>query len=297
MKYKDYLEQQNYSTTTIAHYLKRIETFTTWSRKQGVKPAEIDYKTCLIYISYLKQKKFQVQTTNNHIITLRNYFNYLIETNKRAENPIEDVAVKGTVQKVLHNLLSSDELEDLYYSFETDTFKKHTNHKSKLTAKRNKIITGLIVYQGLNTTNLKSLLLEHLELYKGKIYVPSTRRNNSRTMELKPWQVLDLLEYINEIRPAIASYNHIHDDALFIPQNHFNDLVQRGIVKQLKKINSKAGNVNHLRASVIVNWLKIHNIRKAQYLAGHKFISSTEKYKQDDMESLHEAINEFHPLR
>lgn len=143
----------------------------------------------------------------------------------------------------------------------------------------------------MNTTNLKSLLLEHLELYKGKTYVPSTRRNNAREIELKPWQVLDLLEYINEIRPEIAKYNNIHSEELLIPQNHFNDLVQRGIVKRLKAINQKAGNINHLRASVIVNWLGHYNIRKVQYLAGHKYISSTESYKQNNLESLHEAVN------
>lgn len=296
MIYEEYLEQNNYSKTTIEHYLKRIKEFTSWSKKYGVKASEIDYKTCLKYIKYLQQKRIQVQTINNNIVTLRNYFNYLIETNKRAENPIEEVSVKGTVKRVLHNLLDADELEDLYYSYETDSFNKYSNYKSKLTAKRNKIITGLIVYQGLNTTNLKSLLLEHLELYKGKIYVPSTRRNNSRTMELKSWQVLDLLEYINEIRPEIAKYNKIHNEQLLIPQNHFNDLVQRGVTKRLKTINNKAGNVNHLRASVIVNWLKQFNIRKVQYLSGHKYISSTESYKQNNLESLHEAVNEFHPL-
>lgn len=296
MVYEEYLEQNNYSESTIEHYLKRIKEFTDWSKKYGVKTNEIDYKTCLKYIKYLQQKRIQVQTINNNIVTLRNYFNYLIETDKRAENPIEEVSVKGTVKRVLHNLLDADELEDLYYSYETDSFNKYTNYKTKLTAKRNKIITGLIVYQGLNTTNLKSLLLEHLELYKGKIYIPSTRRNNSRTMELKSWQVLDLLEYINKIRPEIAKYNQIHNEQLLIPQNHFNDLIRIGILRNLKKINSKVGNVNHLRASVIVNWLGQFNIRKVQYLAGHKYISSTEKYKQNNLESLHEAVNEFHPL-
>ena len=296
MKYEDYLEQNNYSKTTIEHYLKRVNEFIAWSKKYGVKPSQIDYKTSIKYIKHLQQKRIQVQTINNHIVTLRNYFDYLIEINKRVENPLEEVSVKGTVKKVLHNLLSADELEDLYYSFETESFSKHTNNKGKQAAKRNKVITGLIVYQGLNTTNLKSLLLEHLELYRGKIYVPSTRRNNSRTMELKSWQVLDLLEYINEIRPALAKTNNVHNEYLFIPQNHFNDLIQRGVVKRLQKINSKAGNVNHLRASVIVNWLGQFNIRKAQYLAGHKYISSTEKYRQNNLESLHEAVNEFHPL-
>lgn len=296
MIYKEYLEQNNYSESTIKHNLQSVADFKKWLNMKGLKATEIDYKDSLKYIKYLKAKKISVRTVNINLTNLRKYFNYLIEINQRAESPIEKVSVKGAVKRVLHNLLDADELEDLYYSFETEAFNKHTNHKAKLTAKRNKIITGLIVYQGLNTTNLKSLLLEHLELYKGKIYVPSTRRNNSRTMELKSWQVLDLLEYINEIRPEIAKYNQIHNEQLLIPQNHFNDLVQRGVTKRLKTINNKAGNVNHLRASVIVNWLGQFNIRKVQYLAGHKYISSTESYKQNNLESLHEAVNEFHPL-
>lgn len=296
MDYQAYLEQNNYSRTTIAHYVERLEEFQKWLKSRRVKATEIDYKTNLGYIKHLKQKGLQVQTINNHIVALRNYFDYLIEINERAENPLEEVSVKGTIKKVLHNLLSPDELEDLYYSFETENFSKFTNYKTVLTAKRNKVITSLIVYQGLNTTNLKSLLLEHLELYKGKIYVPSTRRNNSRTMELKSWQVLDFLEYVNEIRPQLAQRNNLHNDHLFIPQTHFNDLVQRGIIKRLKEINYKVGNVNHLRASVIVNWLGQFNIRKVQYLAGHKYISSTESYRQNNLESLQEAINQFHPL-
>ena len=92
--YEEYLEQNNYSKTTIEHYLKRITEFTDWSKKYGVKVSEIDYKTCLKYVKYLQQKRIQVQTINNHIVTLRNYFDYLIETNKRAENPIEEVSVK-----------------------------------------------------------------------------------------------------------------------------------------------------------------------------------------------------------
>lgn len=296
MKYEEYLAQNNYSKTTIEHYLKRIEDFTKWLKKKRITANSIEYRDCLNYIKYLQQKRIQVQTINNHIVTLRNYFDFLIENYERLENPLEEVSVKGTVKKVLHNLLDADELEDLYYSYETENFSKHCNNKAKLSAKRNKIIVGLLVYQGLNTTNLKSLLLEHLQLYKGKIYIPSTRRSNARELELKPWQVLDLLEYVNEIRPRIAKYNDIHNEQLFIPQNTFNDLIRIGILKRLKKINYKVTNVNHLRASVIVNWLGQYNIRKVQYFAGHKYISSTEKYRQNNLESLQEAVNQFHPL-
>ena len=296
MDYEKHLLENDYSKTTIEHYLKRLDEFQAWLKRRRTKVIEIDYKTNLKYIQYLRRKGMQGQTINNNIVTLRNYFGYLMAIGLRTDNPLEDVSVKGTVKKVFHNLLDSDELEDLYYSYQTDGFSKYTNQRSMISAKRNKVITGLMVYQGLNTTNLKSLLLELLELYKGKIYVPSTRRNNAREMELKSWQVMDLLEYIKEIRPRLAKDNRTYNEKLFIPQNHFNDMVRVGILKRLKKINHKVVNVNHLRASVIVNWLGQYNIRKVQYLAGHKYISSTESYRQNDLESLQEAVNEYHPL-
>lgn len=294
--YTTYLVKNGYSKTTITHYRKRLLAFTKWLKKQQAEATQVDYKMCLRYIKHLQRKGIQIPTINNHIISIRNYFNYQITINERSENPLEEVSVKGGVKKVLHNLLEADELEDLYYSYQTETFSNKTNQHAKLIAKRNKVITGLLVYQGLNTTNLKSLLLEHLELYKGKIYIPSTRRSNPREMELKSWQVLDLLHYINEIRPQIAKKNAIENDQLLIPQTHFNDLIRTSILQRLKKINHKVTNVNHVRASVITNWLKQYNIRKVQYLAGHKHISSTESYKQNNLENLQEAVNEFHPL-
>ncbi|MCP4457928.1 MAG: hypothetical protein GY816_07890, partial [Cytophagales bacterium] len=48
--------------------------------------------------------------------------------------------------------------------------------------------------------------------------------------------------------------------------------------------------------SVITKWVKTHNLRKAQYLAGHRFIGSTESYQENDMEGLIEKINQYHPL-
>jgi len=31
-------------------------------------------------------------------------------------------------------------------------------------------------------------------------------------------------------------------------------------------------------------------------MVGHRYISSTERYLQDDLENLHEIVNNFHPI-
>lgn len=222
---------------------------------------------------------------------LKIYFDYLKEENHRLENIIRDINIKGVKQEVLHNILTQDELEDLYYSYQTET-------GNPLTRKRNKIMLGLLVYQGLATQNLQQLQVENVQLYKGKIDMPGTKKSNGRLLELKPWQLMELMEYINEVRPKILEQTNKETEQLFLPLGSSLKLQNSlsKITKELKETNHNFIDAKQIRTSVIVSWLKQHNLRKVQYLAGHRYISSTERYQQDDLESLHKTINTFHPF-
>lgn len=291
--YKTYLEKERYSESTVARYVYRLKDYEAWCKKKRIESTQIDYKNLLQYIKYLQSKNWKAETVNNQIRSVKLYFNYLNESYIRLDNPAEDIVVKREKTKVLRNLLSSDELEDLYYSYETENI---NDFYFTATAKRNKVITGLIVYQALNSTTLAALELEHLELYKGKIYVPSTKKSNSRTLELKSWQVIELLEYINEYRPKIQKHINLYNHNLFpLNTDQFNNILN-AVTKKLKQTNYKVRNVSQLRASVITLWLSKYNIREVQQMCGHKYIGSTEKYQQDNLENLMEAINNYHPI-
>lgn len=293
MEYKNYLEKENYSKSTIESYNKAKTQFTEWCKRNHTNPESIDYKTILKYIKYLQRKRTTKKTVNHKIGALKIYFKYLLSENYRVDNPIENITIKGVKRITNYNTLEADELEDLYYSYETENIKDPYH---RLTAKRNKIIVGLMVYQGLNTTELIHLELEDLQLYKGKIYIKSGTRSNSRTLELKSWQVIELLEYVKEVREEIKSRKKLESLRLFIPNNARLGNTVQGIIARLKQINNKVTNGNQIRASVITNWLKQYNLRQVQVLAGHRYISSTERYLEDDLESLHEIVNNFHPI-
>lgn len=289
--YKTYLEKNGYTTKSIKTYLKTKSNFNDWCNKYGTTAEEIDYKTFLKYIEHLKVRRLKPRTQNAYISNLKIYFNYLVEENKRFENVIKNINIKGVTQEVIHNILTSEELEDLYYSYAT-------NKGNEIVRKRNKIIVGLLVYQGLTASNLNNLKVENIQLYKGKIDILGTRKSNGRLLELKPWQLMELMEYINEIRPKILEENYRETEQLFLPLGTSLKLqnILAKITKELRQINNKFKNTKQLRTSVIINWLKQYNLRKTQYFAGHRYISSTEKYKQDDLESLHKTINTFHPF-
>ena len=292
-EYRSYLGKENYSKSTIESYINGAVVFIKWCNRNQTNPELIDYKTILKYIKYLQRKGTTKKTVKHRIGTIKIYFKYLLLENYRVDNPIENINIKGVKRIINYNTLEADELEDLYYSFETD---KYQEEYHKYTSKRNKVIVGLMVYQGLNTSELIHLELEDLQLYKGKIYIKSGARSNSRTLELKSWQVIELLEYVKEIREEIKAHKKVGGERLFIPNNaRLGNTVQR-IIDKLKQTNNKVINGNQIRASVITNWLKQYNLRQVQVLAGHRYISSTERYLQDDLESLHEIVNNFHPI-
>lgn len=293
MEYKTYLEKENYSKSTIKSYVNGVQFFLKWCKRNYTNPELIDYKIILKYIKHLQRKNNTKKTVKHQIGIVKNYFKYLLSENYRVDNPIENINIKGVKRIINYNLLEADELEDLYYSFETD---KYQEEYHKYTSKRNKVIVGLMVYQGLNTTELIHLKLEDLQLYKGNIYIKSGTRSNARTLELKSWQVIELLEYIKEIREEIKVRKKVDGERLFIPNNARLGNTIQFILKKLKRINHKVTNGNQIRASVITNWLKQYNLRQVQVLAGHRYISSTERYLEDDLESLHDIVNNFHPI-
>ncbi len=90
---------------------------------------------------------------------------------------------------------------------------------------------------------------------------------------------------------AIAS----HTEA-FIPQNSDRFTVGNQLFKKLRRINLNIKNAHQIRASVITHWLKLHNIREVQYMAGHRYISSTERFLEDSIENLQEMIDNLHPI-
>ena len=68
------------------------------------------------------------------------------------------------------------------------------------------------------------------------------------------------------------------------------------LFEELRGLNQKIQNGIHIRASVIMHWLKLHGKRQTQYMIGHKWISSTEHYELQNLEELTNLLDKHHPL-
>jgi len=291
--YQIHLQRLRHSPKTIEVYIKYIEKLKKWCQSKSIETENITYKEILKYVAQLKPNH-QPNTINVHLVAIRHYLNYLVEKGYILENIAEGITIRGGTKKVLQNLLDADELEDLYYSYETNHRK--SNFYFKATSKRNKIIVGLLVYQGLISNNFNRLKVDDINLSRGTIYIASTRKNAPRKIQLKPWQIMQIKEYIEEVLPIIQKHINVYDERLFPLNTSQFSVLLFPIFNKLKSYNRKVTNNNSIRASVIVNWLKQYNIREVQEMAGHRHICSTESYKQDNLENLQKVIQLFHPL-
>jgi integrase/recombinase XerD len=294
MNFREYLLKNRYSESTIKVHLLRISRLQSWLKDQGIGDNGMTYPQMLQYTKYLQTEKgYERQSINNELRAIKLYHDHLIEENIAMENPATDMTIRGTRTKAIGELLDNEELEDLYYSYPTahhDTFFK----ASKL---RDKVVIGLMVFQGVTTMELHHMQEEHLQLKKGKVDVPSTQRTNARTLKLQPCQMMELLEYMEEARPYLSEKDRGgNPEKLFFGSIDQMHSITSRILKTMKENNQKVKGCSSLRTSIIINWLKSHSLRKVQYMAGHRYISSTEKYLQDDIENLHDIVNNFHPI-
>lgn len=277
-KFREFLEEKEYSKSTIESKLKDVEAFKRWLDKAEKTAQRLTYTEALKYVSVLKKRGLQPQTINFYLASIRTYYAFL----KTKRNPFQTIEIRGTRQKLLTNTLTPEQLLTVYQSYTVTTPIQY----------RNKVLIGLYCFQGINRTELHEIKLTDLELNKGQITIPRTTRSNKRTLPLNPVQLLDLVDYL-AVRETIAKKE---TDKLLVFEGVNLANAQAVITRKLHKQNPYFVDFRQVRNSLIMNWLKENNLRKAQYNAGHRYISSTEAYLVNDITRLKENVLKFHPL-
>ena len=308
-KFKEWLQIKGYTSRTIETIIKAVEYFLQWCDQQNINDAtEVSHNDVIAYVQHYNLKGTGKKTIAHYIMHLKKYFDWLMSEGEVTDNPCSNIKIKGIKRKVLYEMLSMEELEKLYNDYSTEITIQRTDkmkcpppqQMQTLARRRNKIILGLIVYQALRSEEITRLQLQDLKLREGKIFIAGANRSNERTLKLESQQVFDLLDYINDTRKQILQHKGITEPVqeMFFnigDSSRFSNTLSM-LLTNLKKMNSKVKTLDQLRASVIVHWLKLYNLRKVQVMAGHRYISSTESYKSNNLDDLKEDIKNYHPF-
>jgi site-specific recombinase XerD len=280
---------KRYRINTVRGIISDTENFIAWCKTENIQAEKTTYNELLSFVAYCKSNCNAKSTINQKITTLKQFYNYLIELKQREENPASELRIRNQQYKIPFDTIKYEELEQLYKAYPS----------KGIVGKRNKSIVGLVIYQGVNASELQALEVKDLKLEEGKIYIPSTGRSNDRTLKLEAHQIVQLQNYLLQIRPVLVAMNDHTTDKLFFTtggSTRLNNSFQR-MMLLLKGINPNVKDLKQLRASVIAHWYKLHNTRQVQYMAGHRYVSSTERYRTDKLESLQQQLEKMHPIQ
>jgi site-specific recombinase XerD len=288
MSFIKYLENHQMSRRSIQSCQRAVNLFLTWLSRQGITPEQVSKTDVLAYMKHCQKNGATQRTIQNYLSMIKHYYTHLIERKEIETNPVTGIKVQGVKRKSLYHIFQPEELHAIYNNFDDDSLK----------GRRNKVMLGLLVYQGLKSEELSALEVGNVKLKEGKIEITGSKTGNARTLQLESHQVLTVYEYILETRRKILEKSGEKTDKLFVSIEGGSALANymTRMMVRLRKQNKLIVNAKQIRASVITKWLRYYNLREVQYLAGHRYISSTEAYQQNEMEGLTDEVNLYHPL-
>lgn len=289
--FENWLTERYYSEKCIKDFIMRIDLFLEWLQLQKLTLNTIKYNQLLNYIGHLQQQEKSKTSINTTLRTIEHYYHFL-----KIDNIALNVRLRGAYQEQIL-LLTEEELNQVYENYQNTT--KHGYFKYS-----NKLILGLMIFQGLDKQDIMNLELSDINLEKGIIKVPGgIRRKNSRVVQLEAHQIIPFHDYITNFR-GIGRNGKVsteQSEKLFHPNVNKEQRIHDQLKALAKAIREQNPNLNfkrltQLKQSRIGIWIDLHGLRKAQYLAGYKDVGNIEKYRNKDMKNLSKQIELFHPL-
>lgn len=294
-----YLEHKDFKVKTINTYIKYTDQFLTRTKKEEINITKPDI---LKFLEYLKNKrKVENAYRSYYLVALNHYFTFLYKEGNIVQNPCLFLKLRGTQKKKLYKIYTSEELEQLfdnYYQLFVRTYDdshipKNQRQASALCKERNALIISILINQGCTRGEIDSIETGDVDLIKATLKIRGENAGKDRTLPLKATQIGLFIHYLQIIRPQLLEQRKTDSDKLFLYESSY---AFYSLTNSLKSIDNQFLNVLQVRASVISGWIKIHGLRKAQYLAGHRYICTTEKYIPNNLENLMDDINKLHPF-
>ena len=274
-----YLEQ-NLRKSTSKNYLYEINKY----KLLNPKSEYYDYKKVMEYIAMIR-KNYESASMIRILSALKKYYDYLIEIGTRKDNPARAIQLRDVKKKPI-------QLQDLLTDNELLKLLEPRKERYQLLAKRNQIIIGLLVHQALKIGEIIQIKTSDIFLEKAQINIRGTSQTNNRILPLKAEQILLFYNYLEYQKndSNVFLVNKLGNKITGEDINYLVSTYQKQFTKKLTSIT--------IRQSVITNLLsKGNDLRMVQEFAGHKYLDTTEKYKQSGIKALQNAVNQYHPIK
>ncbi|WP_446899375.1 site-specific tyrosine recombinase XerD [Clostridium sp. LBM24168] len=262
------LQRKQVSKNTLDAYVRDITKFYDFikDREEDIKTIEV--VSIMAYVQYLQKEGKAVSSIVRNIVSLRNFYKYLVFKGVVNENPV----LYYDIPKVKHSIpkiLTVEEVDELLSAPDI----------SKNKGIRDKAMLETMYASGMKVMELLSLTIYDINLKLSYIKCKNTK-SKERIIPIGSIAVEYLKKYLN-IRPELNTYNL---DFIFLNMRGV-QMSRQGFWKIVKYYADKAGINKNINAFTLRHSFAVHllqngaDIRSVQELLGHKELSATEIYE------------------
>ena len=284
-KLKNYLiNQLGYTMVTYKSYEKCIRQYLEWLENNHIDTKKVSLNQTYDFLAY-RREKGDVNRTISNYKTAITHFNQAIG---RKSNPALLIHLAKNERKTPTQLLDSEFLDTIYRETKANT----------LIQKRDRCILGMMLFLGLNRSEVTQIQLEDVKLEECRLYVSPTNSTNERYINLNPKQILHLSEYIYDVHPKLQKQYKSNTNNLFFScgvSTGLNGALAR-LMKRLKQEFHYVKDFKQLKQSRMAIWVKELGLRQAQYLGGYRYVTSVQRYDFKSVDDLKMKLEYNHPM-
>lgn len=274
------LERQ-LSSNTIDGYKRDLTDFFSYVNKNYDKVSSSDISNYIKHIS----NDLSSKSVNRHIVSIRNYFKYLLKIEAIKSNPCDDI-VGQKMPKTMPHVLSEDDINKLL-NIELNNALDY----------RTKAMLELMYSSGLRVSELLNLNINDIDL-ESNIVKCFGKGNKERIIPIDDIATKYLFEYINIFRNTLLKDKN--SDILFL-NSRGDKMSRQGFFKILKELALKKGINKDISPHTIRHSFATHllnhgaDLRSIQTMLGHENIKTTQIYTHVSNNYVKENYDKFHP--
>lgn len=279
--------EKGLSENTLESYGRDVRKFIRFIEENGPCSAgDIKYSHILDYLSHSKDKGANSTTVVRSIVSLKQFFKYLLMEKLIEENPAAHVRTPK-MKKGIPGVISLDEVERLIAAPDEST----------PAGLRDSAMLEVLYATGIRVSELIGLKLNDVNFELGFVVVYG-KGSKERIVPMGDKARNKLLEYLGTSRPAMLKTRDAK--ALFVTRLG-KGMTRQGFWKIIKHYALKADIAKKISPHTVRHSFATHllergaDLRAIQIMLGHSDISTTQIYTHVESERLKAVHKKYHP--
>jgi len=287
--------EKNLSKNTLSAYSHDLSLWQAFVQKKKIlNPVHITLNEFLEFsISRRQDHKDSASSLFRHLVTVKNYFNYLKENNYIAIDPTVKLDLPKLGKRLPH-YLSVKEVESMLAASQTSHKEKQIQRAKDV---RNHTMLQVLYASGLRVSELVNLKTNAVNLQSGYV-LAFGKGSKERYVPIGSYAIDALENYYSNSRPILL--NSKKSLYVFVGRGD-KPLTRQTFWKYTKDLARACGIKKQISPHVLRHSFATHllengaDLRSVQLMLGHADISTTQIYTHVSGERLKDLHQKYHP--